>query len=147
MSGVDHGVVALRNSEHGGQSRLCEGKLLPFESGGVDTAFVIEGEHSKGAADDAPRTAIGQFDDQVGHAHSLPREDRQAMVCRISQHPVESRVRQAIEAIVTSNKESSTRKTHDSPVGASSVRLAAVAQIPQGALPVGDPPLGFAARA
>jgi len=56
------------NSEHRGQGRLCEGKLLPVESGRVDTTFIIEGEHSKGAADNAPRTAIGRFDNQVGHA-------------------------------------------------------------------------------
>jgi hypothetical protein len=60
--------VALGNSEHRGQGRLCEGKLLPVESGRVDTTFIIEGEHSKGAADNAPRTAIGRFDNQVGHA-------------------------------------------------------------------------------
>ena len=61
MGGVDHGVVALGNSEHRGQGRLCEGKLLPVESGRVDTTFIIEGEHSKGAADNAPRTAIGRL--------------------------------------------------------------------------------------
>jgi len=61
MGGVDHGVVALGNSEHRGQGRLCEGKLLPIESGRVDTTFIIEGEHSKGAADNAPRTAIGRL--------------------------------------------------------------------------------------
>jgi len=47
MGGVDHGVVALGNSEHRGQSRLCEGKLLPVESGRVDTTFIVDGEHSK----------------------------------------------------------------------------------------------------
>jgi len=147
MGGVDHCVVALGSSEHGGQSRLCERMLLPVESGRVDAAFVFEGEHSKGAPDDAPRTAIDQFDDQIGRAHSLLREDGQAMACRISQHPVERRGRQAIEAVVMSDEESSTRKTHGDAVGASGVRLATLAEIPQGALPMGNSSLGLAARA
>jgi hypothetical protein len=42
MGCVDDRVVAAVSGKHGIQCRLCEGKLVPAESGRVDAASIIE---------------------------------------------------------------------------------------------------------
>lgn len=100
MGCVDDRLVAVGNSKHGGQCRLCEGKLLLAEFARVKASFVIERENRKRGPNYAGRLSANELDNNVGHAYSLPRENREAMVCRISEHPIKRGVRQAIEGVV-----------------------------------------------
>lgn len=100
MGCVDDRLVAVGNSKHGGQCRLCEGKFLPAELARVKASFVIEREYRKRGPNYAGRLSANELDNNVGHAYSLPRENREAMVCRISEHPIKRGVRQAIEGVV-----------------------------------------------
>ena len=68
MGGVDHGVVALGNSEHRGQGRLCEGKLLPVESGRVDTTFHHRRRAQQRCCGRRTADRDRPVDNQVGHA-------------------------------------------------------------------------------
>ena len=100
MGCVDDRLVAVGNSKHGGQCRLCEGKLQLAELARVKASFVIEREYRKRGPNYAGRLSASELDNDVGHAYSLPRENREAMVCRISEHPIKRGVRQAIEGVV-----------------------------------------------
>jgi hypothetical protein len=83
--------------------------LLLAKSARVDVAVFVEGQNGERASEHAHWNSTSKLDDHVGHAHSLPREIRQTMVSRIPQHPVELRVRQAIDASVLSNEKSTER--------------------------------------
>jgi hypothetical protein len=104
MGCVDDRLVPVGNSEHGGQCRLCEGKLLLAELARVKASFVIERENRKRGPNYAGRLSANELDNNVGHAHSLPRENREAMACRISEHPIKRGVRRAIEGVVYGDK-------------------------------------------
>jgi len=86
--------------------------LLLVKPARVDAAIVVEGQNGKRAPEHADWNSIDEFDDHVGHAHSLPRESGQTMASRILKHPVELRVRQAMEASVLSNEKSTERQAH-----------------------------------
>jgi hypothetical protein len=74
MGCVDDRVVAVVSGKHGIQCRLCEGKLVPAESGRVDAACIIESENGERPVDDADRISGDELNDHVCHAHTLPRE-------------------------------------------------------------------------
>ena len=120
---------------------------MPAKFACVDAAFAIKNENGKGVPNYAGWNSADELDDCVGHTHALPREYRQRMACRISQHPVKLHVRQAAERIVLGDEKPSARKTHDWKPPASIVVLTLFSEIPQRALPVGDSPLRPASRA
>jgi hypothetical protein len=100
MGCVDDRFVAVGNSKDGGQCGFYKGKLLFVEFARIKASLLIEREDGKRSPNHAGRLSANEFDNDVGHAHSLSRENREAMACRVLEHPVKRGVRQAIEGIV-----------------------------------------------
>jgi hypothetical protein len=110
--GVNDCSVRVGAGKHWSQCRLCKSSLLPAKPSQVDAALVIKTENGKRVPNDADGLSADEFDDDRGHAHTLPGETWQAMACRIPKHPVELRVRQATEAVVVRDEKRPARKTH-----------------------------------
>ena len=132
MGGVDDGVVAVGDRQHGIQGPLCEGKLMPVKSGCVNAAFVIKSENGERPADDADRISGDELDDHVGHAHSLLREHWQAMAGLAGSRSIRSKVVFAKRPMVSSRAMRNLRQ--DSPMAApslpSAVGLVTLAEVP-----------------
>ena len=92
--------------------RLYEGKLLPFEAFCVEATLTIERKNGERVPDNAHRGSGGKFDEHLSHPYPLPRECRETVAHRFSQHPVKLCVRQSPERIVPGNEKSSTGQTH-----------------------------------
>ncbi|WP_161940239.1 hypothetical protein [Cupriavidus necator] len=88
---VDDRLLAIIRGwgEDGGNDRLREGKLLPFECPWIEATFRIERENGKRCSNDAHWFSGHEFDDHIGHACALPGKSGQAMVGRLPQHPLE----------------------------------------------------------
>jgi len=71
---LDDGLPALvrGRGEDGGNDRLREGKLLPFECPWIEATFAIEREDGKRCSNDAHWFSGHEFDDHIGHACALP---------------------------------------------------------------------------
>lgn len=110
--GVENPLLAPGNIERGVKRRFCKGPLLFDKPARVNSALVVERQYGERPAEHADWGATIQLDDQVGHAHSLRRKDRQDMGIRIPQHPVEQCVRQAIEASILSDEKSTEGQAH-----------------------------------
>jgi hypothetical protein len=50
--------------------------------------------------------AADELDNQAGHTHALPRQNREGMLMWILQHPDKSRIRKAIEDAILSDGKS-----------------------------------------
>jgi len=104
VGGVNDRFGAARSSQHGSQRQFCKCKLLPAQFARDDTSLAVKRENGKRRPHDSDRRAPNEFDDDFGCAHPLPSKQRHEMVCRISQHPVELRVRQAIDGLIPCNE-------------------------------------------
>lgn len=76
-------------------------RIFVFESAWVEAAFGIKREDGKRVPNDAHRIPGHPFNDHIGHARSLPREDWQTVVRRILQRPLEFGGPQSPEGIVS----------------------------------------------
>ena len=104
MRCVDDRLVVVGNSKNGSQCSLCEGKLLRCEPARVKAPFLIKREDRERSPNDAGGLSTNELDNDVGHAHSLPREKWEALACRISEHPIEHGIRQTIDGVVNGDE-------------------------------------------
>ena len=93
---VDDSRCNGRLSDRQSQRQLGAGPLMLVERARIKASFAIEGENAERGPNDANRLAVQKLNDDVGHAHASPSEAGNSVACRISEHLLELRVRQAI---------------------------------------------------
>ena len=103
---VENLFFRLRANERGIECRFGKSPLLPREHAQGHVAIFVEGQCSERASYNADGLAADELDSQAGHAHALPRQDREGMLTWILQHPGKSRVRKAIEDAILSDEKS-----------------------------------------
>jgi hypothetical protein len=69
-------------------------------------AIFVEGQCRERASHNSGWLAADEFDNQAGHTHALPRQNRESMLPWILQHPGKSRVCKAVEDAILSDEKS-----------------------------------------
>jgi hypothetical protein len=103
---VEDIFLRLCANEHGIECRFGKGPLLPSEHAQVYVAILVEGQCRERASYNAGWLAADELDNQTGHTHALPRQNREGMLMWILQHAGKSHLRKAIEDAILSDEKS-----------------------------------------
>ena len=74
---VENLFLRLRVNERGIECRFGKSPLLPSEHAQVHVAIFVEGQCRERASYNAGWLAADEFDNQAGHTHALPRQNRE----------------------------------------------------------------------
>src|ERR1700719_1358881 len=74
---VENLFVRIGANEHGAERRFGKSPLLPSEHAQVHVAIFVEGQCSERALYNAGWLAADELDNQAGHTHALPRQNRE----------------------------------------------------------------------
>ena len=99
-------LLGLRTNERGIECRFGKSPLLPSEPAQVHVAIFVEDQCRERASYNAGWLAADELDNQAGHTHALPSQNREGMLTWILQHPDKSRVCKAVEATILSDEKS-----------------------------------------
>jgi hypothetical protein len=103
---VENLFLMFRANERGIECRFGKSPLLPSEHAQVYVAIFVEGQCRERASYNVGWLAADELDNQAGHTHALPRQNREGMLMWILQHPDKSRIRKAIEDAILSDGKS-----------------------------------------
>ena len=96
----------LRANECGIECRFGKSRLLPSERAQVHVTIFVEGQCRERASYNAGWLAADELDNQTGHTHALPRQNREGMLMWILQHAGKSHLRKAKEDAILSDEKS-----------------------------------------
>jgi hypothetical protein len=103
---VENLSIVLRIDKRGIDCRCGKSPLLPCEHARVHVAIVVEGQFRIRAPNHSHWSTADEFDNQVGHTHALPREDREGMAGGIPYHPVKRCIRKPINDTIPTDEKS-----------------------------------------
>ena len=88
----------------GSSAVFGKSRLLPSERAQVHVTIFVEGQCRERASYNAGWLAADELDNQTGHTHALPRQNREGMLMWILQHAGKSHLRKAIEDAILSDE-------------------------------------------